>query len=81
MTKAPDLFKLDGKVALVTGGSRGLGLAAAEGLAEAGADVAICGRNEDSLATALEQLKKNRARLHRHRVRREQRGRRRADGG
>jgi gluconate 5-dehydrogenase len=58
MTHAMDLFKLDGKVALVTGGSRGLGLAAAEGLAEAGADVAICGRDEGSLATALEQLKK-----------------------
>ena len=34
MTHALDLFKLDGKVALVTGGSKGLGYFAAEGLAD-----------------------------------------------
>jgi len=39
-----DLFSLDGKVAVVTGGSRGLGLWMAEGLAEAGADVVLCAR-------------------------------------
>jgi NAD(P)-dependent dehydrogenase (short-subunit alcohol dehydrogenase family) len=37
-------FKLDGKIALVTGGARGLGLTIATALAEAGADVAITGR-------------------------------------
>lgn len=40
-----DTFRLDGKVALVTGTSRGLGQAAAVALAEAGADVALLDRN------------------------------------
>ena len=39
-----DSFRLDGKVALVTGSSRGLGQAAAQALAEAGADVALLNR-------------------------------------
>jgi len=39
-----DSFRLDGRVALVTGGNRGLGQAAAVALAEAGADVALLGR-------------------------------------
>jgi NAD(P)-dependent dehydrogenase (short-subunit alcohol dehydrogenase family) len=44
-----DLFKLDGKVAIVTGASSGLGVAFAEGLAEAGADIAICARRAEKL--------------------------------
>jgi NAD(P)-dependent dehydrogenase (short-subunit alcohol dehydrogenase family) len=44
-----DTFRLDGKVAIVTGASSGLGVAFAEGLAEAGADVAICGRRAERL--------------------------------
>lgn len=59
MTHAMDLFRLDGRVALVTGGRRGLGYYAAEGLAEAGADVAICSRGKNaSLEEAVDRLKK-----------------------
>ncbi|GAA4046475.1 SDR family NAD(P)-dependent oxidoreductase [Nonomuraea soli] len=42
-------FRLDGKVAIVTGASSGLGVAFARGLAEAGADVAIGARRKDRL--------------------------------
>jgi 2-deoxy-D-gluconate 3-dehydrogenase len=50
-----DLFRLDGRVALVTGGDKGLGRAMAIGLAQAGADVAIVSRSGDNAAT-LEQI-------------------------
>ena len=43
------LFDLSGKVAMVTGSTRGLGEVAAMALAKAGADIAICGRNKDDL--------------------------------
>src|SRR5690349_16135713 len=52
----PDMFKVTGKVALVTGGSKGLGKAMARGLAEAGADVIISSRHEDELRPALDEI-------------------------
>jgi len=44
-----NLFDLSGRVALVTGGSKGLGKAMARGFAEAGADIVISSRHEDEL--------------------------------
>ena len=53
---AENLFDLTGKVALVTGGNSGLGLAFANGLARAGADVIIWGRRAERNAQAAQQL-------------------------
>jgi NAD(P)-dependent dehydrogenase (short-subunit alcohol dehydrogenase family) len=59
----PDLFidrtlhgQVAGKVVLVTGGSSGIGLAAAHKLAEAGAIIIICGRDEEKLAAAKKEI-------------------------
>ncbi len=55
MSNTLDLFRLDGRRALVTGASRGLGRSMAMALADAGADVVITGRTEETLeATAAE---------------------------
>lgn len=51
------LFNLTGRVALITGGSKGLGKAMARGLAEAGADVVISSRHEDELRTAAAEIR------------------------
>jgi NAD(P)-dependent dehydrogenase (short-subunit alcohol dehydrogenase family) len=55
------LFDLSGRCALVTGGSRGLGLQIAEALDEMGARVAITARKKDELDSALSHLKGGRA--------------------
>jgi NAD(P)-dependent dehydrogenase (short-subunit alcohol dehydrogenase family) len=53
---ASTIFDLSGKVALVTGGSKGLGKAMARGLAECGADVVISSRHEGELKSALDEI-------------------------
>lgn len=53
MTK---LFDLEGKVAVVTGGNGGIGLGIARGLADAGADIAVVGRNDAKSKAAAAEL-------------------------
>jgi gluconate 5-dehydrogenase len=57
--KVLDLLSLKGKTAVVTGGSRGLGLQMAEALGEMGAKVAITARKKDELDEAVSHLRKN----------------------
>jgi NAD(P)-dependent dehydrogenase (short-subunit alcohol dehydrogenase family) len=51
------LFDLTGRVALVTGGSKGLGKAMARGFAQAGADIIISSRNEEELLAAEAEIR------------------------
>src|SRR5437016_6165308 len=61
-------FNLNGKVALVTGGSKGLGKAMARALAEAGADLFICSRHENELRVALDEILRGTGRKGRYAV-------------
>ena len=57
MRNLSSLFDLTGRVAIVTGGSRGLGLEMAAGLAEAGASLMLCARREEWLTPAIADLR------------------------
>jgi len=57
MPSIQDLFKLTGRTAIVTGGSRGLGEEMAEGLAEAGASLMLCARREEWLTPTVSRLR------------------------
>jgi NAD(P)-dependent dehydrogenase (short-subunit alcohol dehydrogenase family) len=55
-TPVLDMFRLDGRIALVTGGARGLGRTMATALAEAGADVALAGRTLSTCEEAAKEI-------------------------
>jgi gluconate 5-dehydrogenase len=63
MPSIQDLFDLSGRVAIVTGGSRGLGEEIADGFAEAGAAVMLCARRDEWLTPTVERFKKQGVRV------------------
>src|SRR3954452_14431861 len=56
MPRAPELFDLPGKVAVVTGSTKGIGRAMAQGLAEAGASVVVSSRKQDLCDNAAAEI-------------------------
>ena len=52
-----DQFKLDGQVAVITGGGRGIGEAIALGMAEAGADIVVAARRTDEIEAVAEKVR------------------------
>jgi gluconate 5-dehydrogenase len=63
MSAPHPLFDLTGRVALITGSGQGLGFAMARGLAQAGAAIALNGRDENKLVAAAEILRAEEARV------------------
>jgi NAD(P)-dependent dehydrogenase (short-subunit alcohol dehydrogenase family) len=53
-----DQFRLDGRVAIITGGSKGLGKSIAQAFAEAGASIVLASRHRDECQTALNELRR-----------------------
>lgn len=64
MAIGTELFSLTGKKALITGSSQGIGFALAKGMAEAGAEIVLNGRNETKLEDAATTLKQAGATVH-----------------
>ncbi|HSB10081.1 MAG TPA: SDR family oxidoreductase [Blastocatellia bacterium] len=64
MPTIKELFDLSGKVALVTGGSRGLGREMAEGLAEAGASLMLLARREQWLTPTVDEFRSRGFKVH-----------------